>query len=94
MTGPEDAVVELCADEPKRSSKTKQNQLKRKFSSDIAAPRPSDPVRHSAHCLARPVVYGTRLERDLRSVASESEELLASVRDSRMGTSIFANERS
>ena len=43
--------------------------------SDTLGLRPSDPVRHSARCLALRLVYDTPSESDLRIAASESEEL-------------------
>ena len=44
---------------------------------DIPAPRPTDPVRHIARCLALWLVHGSPSDRDLQSVASESDEAVA-----------------
>ena len=54
--------------------KTKRIHLKNP-SSNISTPRPRDHVRHVARCMAIRLEHGTPSERDLRSVASEDEEL-------------------
>ena len=108
-TGARRCGHQLCADEPEDpqeddvdddpSTEDELERVEKASSSDISAPRSSEPVRHIVHCLALRLVYGTLAERDLGNVACKLRDVsVASVRDSRKGTrseknnSIFSNQ--